>query len=124
MEPLPRRVSAIAFARRRPFRATAISTISTYCVFSNIANATITGHINSNMPSGATFTLTLDAPPGGISSGAKTITSSATTLVTSIDAGTASCSGVVHYSFAATTALGVVSGLRSLSLTLTTGGGG
>jgi hypothetical protein len=92
-------------------------TAGTYCVYTNVASSTITGAINSNLPSGATFTLTLDAPPGA-SSSAKTISSSATNLVTSIPAGTATCAGVVHYSLSATSALGVVSGSKTLTLTL------
>jgi hypothetical protein len=97
-------------------------TAGTYCVYTNVASSTITGQINSNMPSGATFTLTLDAPTGANSS-AQTITTSPANLVTSIPAGTAACAGVVHYSLSATSALGVVSGSKTLTLTLTTGGG-
>lgn len=92
-------------------------TAGTYCVYTNVASSTIAGQINSNMPGGATFTLTLDAPPGASSSG-MTISSSSANLVTSIPAGTAVCTGVVHYSLSATSALGVVSGSRTLTLTL------
>jgi hypothetical protein len=98
-------------------------TAGTFCVYSNASSATITGKINSNMPSGGSFTLTLDAPPGATST-AQNLTTTASNLITSISAGTATCSGVVNYSMSVTVSYVYGSGSRTLTLALTTGGTG
>jgi hypothetical protein len=57
---------------------------STYDIVSNATNSKITGVIDADMPSGASLSVTLGAPTGATSAGAKALSMTAVDLVTAI----------------------------------------
>jgi len=93
---------------------------TTYAITTNCASngKKITAAIGEDMPSGVTLSLTLSAPAGGISGGAKDLSTSAQDVVTAIDA--VAQSGIsISYQLSATVSAGVVaSGTRTVTLTL------
>jgi hypothetical protein len=68
----------------------------------------IKASINSAMPAGVTMTIALVAPPGAISAGTITLTTSPQTVVTNITNKAFSASLMVTYTLSATSAAGVV----------------
>lgn len=108
-----------ATAGSAPTSATA--TGSTYSVTTNQTGAKITGSIASAMPTGLTLSVTLAAPAGGTSGGAKSLSATATDLVTGITK--VSAAGLtMTYTLDATTVAGVVvSTTRVVTYTITAG---
>lgn len=94
---------------------------TTYAITTNETNRKITGAINTNMPDGVTLSVTLATPAGGTSAGKKSLSTSATDLVTGIS--TLNESGkAITYELAATSAAGVVaSASKTVTLTITAG---
>lgn len=100
---------------------TVTATGSTYSVTTNQTGAKITAAIDATMPTGVTLSTTLTAPAGGTSAGIKSLSATATDVVTGItklnQAGLA-----ITYQLDATAAAGVVSSAtRTVTYTITGG---
>ena len=100
---------------------TVTATGSTYSVTTNQTSAKITAAIDAAMPTGVTLSTTLTAPAGGTSAGQKSLSATATDVVTGItklnQAGLA-----ITYQLDATAAAGVVSSAtRTVTYTITGG---
>jgi hypothetical protein len=79
----------------------------------------ITGSINSAMPSGVTLSVQLAAPSGATSSGSVAMTTTALSLVTSIPGFTSATGLTITYNLSATvSASHVTGGTRTLTLSL------
>jgi hypothetical protein len=100
---------------------TAASDTSTYDITTNVVSPAVkklTAAINSDMPTGLTLTLEAEAPTGGVSAGAVTITHTAANVVTSIDAAAESDLDLT-FGLSATVDAGTVSSAsKTLTLTL------
>jgi hypothetical protein len=91
---------------------------STYAITNNDTGKKITGALDSAMPSNVTLTLSLGAPTGAVSEGTKTLSDSATDLVTSIE-GVNQTGLAMSFTLSATVAAGVQdAATRTLTLTL------
>ena len=95
-----------------------LDTSTTYTEYHDSGTRKITGSVDTNSPSNTTLKITLAAPIGGSSAGAKILSTSATDLVTSIPAGGHS-NMLITYNFSALVAAGVVFSVpRTVTLTL------
>lgn len=95
------------------------NTSTKYNVSTTTTIRSITGKISSNMPSGVALTVQLQAPAGGTSAGAVTMTSVAANLVTAIPKITTATNLLITYTFTATvSAAQVASATKTLTLTL------
>jgi hypothetical protein len=108
-----------ATAGSEPNDATDNST--TYAITTNGSNKKITGEIDTAMPTDVTLKVNLQAPTGGTSAGAVTLTSTAADLVTGIS--TVAQSGLtITYTLSATVDAGVVaSASKTVTLTIIDG---
>ena len=92
----------------------------TYTVFikKNQGYSSISARLSAPLPAGTTLTITLASPgSGAVSAGPVDLTTSAITVVSSIPTNTTLPSVSVNYSFAATTAAGVLA-LKTASVIL------
>ncbi len=91
---------------------------TTYAITANKAGTTITGEINTDMPANTTLTVSLAAPTGGSTAGAKSLSTVATLLATCV-APVAEAGNSITYVFSATVAAGVVpSDSKTVTLTV------
>ena len=99
----------------------AVNSATTWAITTNEVSKKVTGAIDTDMPAGVTLSVSLIAPAGGTSAGAKALSAVATDLVTGL--GTVQESGMgVTYTLSATTDAGVVaSASRTLTYTITDG---
>jgi hypothetical protein len=94
---------------------------ATWAVTTNQSNAKITASIGSNMPAGLTLSVSLTAPTGATSAGARALSTAAVDLVTGITQ-VAQGGIALTYQLAATPAAGVVaSQTRTVTYTITGG---
>lgn len=100
---------------------TSVSASGTYAVTTNGTGRKITASLDSNMPSGVTLTVALDAPTGATSAGTVTLSTTAQDVVTDIT--TVNESGLsIGYGLSATVAAGVVpAGNKTVTYTITAG---
>ena len=100
---------------------TVTDTTSTYSVTTNESSRKITGHLNSDMDSGVTLSVTLAAPSGATSAGKTALSHTDSDLVTGIS--TTATSGLgISYELAATVDAGVVSSKnKTVTFTITAG---
>jgi hypothetical protein len=99
----------------------ATSSGNTWAVTTNQTGAKITASIASNMPAGLTLTATMGAPAGATSAGAKTLSTVAVDMVTTITK-LAQSGMSLSYQLDATAAAGVVtSTTRVVTFTITGG---
>lgn len=97
------------------------STGFTYAITTNQANKKITGSIDSNMPSGTTLNIILNAPHGATSAGVQALSTTATTLVTGISK-LAQSGLAMTLGFATQPSAGVINSFnRTITLTLLDG---
>ena len=100
---------------------TVTATGSTYSVTTNQSGAKITAAIDAAMPTGVTLSTTLAAPSGGTSAGIKSLSATATDVVTGITKLNAAGLAIT-YQLDATAAAGVVaSATRTVTYTITGG---
>jgi len=94
---------------------------TSYAITTNETNRKITGVINSNMPSGATLSITLAAPSAAFSMGKQALSTSPVDLVGDIS--TLNETGkTISYELGATSAAGIVpSATKTVTLTITAG---
>lgn len=93
----------------------------TYAITTNQTNKKITGSLDSNMPSGTTLQLVLNAPSGATSSGSQALSTTDISLVTGISHLAQAGLGMT-LNFGATPAAGVISSFnRTVTLTLLDG---
>lgn len=112
---------ALTVSTATPGSAPSVATdaTTTYAVTTNESNRTITGQLNTVMPSGVTLSVTL-ASSASSSGKVPLIAASASELVTGIS--NLNESGkTISYELAATSAAGVVSGSRTVTLTIQAG---
>lgn len=97
------------------------SASATYAITTNETNRKVTAQIDSNMPSGVTLSVTLDAPTGGTSAGAVNLSTTAQDVVTGVSS--INQSGLsITYGLSATVAAGVVAaGNKTVTYTITAG---
>jgi hypothetical protein len=94
---------------------------SSWAITTNGTNKKLTASINSDMDTGVTLSLTAVAPSVGTTAGKKSLSTTATDLVTGI-AGVAETGMGLTYELAATLAAGVVaSSSKTVTFTLVTG---
>jgi hypothetical protein len=94
---------------------------ASWAVTTNQTGAKITASIGSAMPAGVILTVSLDAPAGGSSAGAQSLSTTSVDLVTGITK-VAQGALAVSYSLSATAAAGVVaSTTRTVTYTITGG---
>ena len=94
---------------------------ATWAVTTNQSNAKITASINAAMPANVTLTVALVAPSGATSSGAQTLGTVATDVVTGITQVAQGALGVTYTLTAATNAGVVASTTRTVTYTITGG---
>ncbi|MFA6916312.1 MAG: hypothetical protein WC222_07930 [Parachlamydiales bacterium] len=101
-----------------PGGAPAVDTSTTYSVVTNESNQRIFAALNTNMPTGLTLQVNLQAPTGATSAGAQTLSTTSVDLVTGIS--NANQTGLtVSYSLAATVAAATApSATRTLTYTI------
>lgn len=94
---------------------------STWAVTTNQSGAKISASLDSDMPSGLTLQVSLGAPSGATSAGAKTLSSASVDLVTGVSQ--VATSGLsMNYSLDAALSAGpVASGSRTVTYTITGG---
>ncbi len=92
---------------------------TTYTVETDIFSHSITGQLNTNMPSGMTLSCQLAAPPGATSQGSLGLTTSPVTLVTNVNNIVLPTTQGVTYSLSATTAALPVSSSVIVTFTIT-----
>ncbi len=108
-----------ATAGQNPDEATESTTA--YAVTTNQESKKITGKIDQAMPENTTLKINLVAPTGANSAGDKVLSASDSDLVTGI--GLLAESGkTITYKFSALASAGVISGSRTVTLTLTDSG--
>ena len=107
-----------ATAGSNPTQAT--DNASTWAVTTNQSGAKISASLNSDMPSGLTLQVSLGAPAGASSAGAKTLSSASTDLVTNVTQ-VAANGLAMNYTLDATPTAGVTSGTRTVTYTITGG---
>jgi hypothetical protein len=92
-----------------------------WAVTTNQSNQKVTASINSAMPANVTLSAELDAPAGGTSAGAQSLSTTAVDMVTGIS--TLASAGLgLTYTLSATPAAGVVaSTTRTVTYTITAG---
>lgn len=97
------------------------SASATYAITTNETNRKVTAQIDSNMPSGVTLSVTLDAPTGGTSAGAVNLSTTAQDVVTGVSS--INQSGLsITYGLSATVAAGVVAAdNKTVTYTITAG---
>jgi hypothetical protein len=100
---------------------TAATASATWAVTTNQSNAKITAELDSDMPTGLTLTVNLQAPGTASSVGATPLAQAAVDVVTGLTK-VAAGSLSIGYSLSATTAAGVVSSAtRTVTYTITGG---
>lgn len=100
---------------------TSATASGTYSVTTNGDGRKITASIDTDMPTGVTLTVALDAPAGASSAGVVTLSSTDQDVVTDISTVNASGLGIT-YGLSATVAAGVVaSGNKTVTYTITEG---
>lgn len=110
---------ATATAGQAPDAVTDATT--SYAITTNEEGRKITGAINSDMPTGVTLAIALQAPTGASSLGLRPLSSTATDLVTGISLLNDAAKGIT-YQLSATSAAGVVpSATKTVTLTITAG---
>lgn len=101
----------------------ATDSTTTYSITTNGVDRMITGMINSDMPSGVTLSVRLEAPTGARSRGMCVLSTTPVTLVSDIT-GLSESGRSISYELAATSAAGVIpSASRTVTLTIVDGGG-
>jgi hypothetical protein len=107
-----------ATAGQNPDEATDSATA--YAVTTNQSNKKITGAIDSDMPADTTLKINLVAPTGGTSQGDVALSTAAANLVTGISL-LAESDKMITYRFSALPSAGVITGSRTVTLTLIDG---
>lgn len=96
-----------------------VNNSTTYTVNTLTVIRSITGSLNTNMPSGVTLSVQLQASTGATSSGSVAMSTVANTLVSNIKKNTVQAGLTITYTFAATAAASpVTNGTKTLTLTL------
>lgn len=97
-----------------------VSTTASYTVKANRSNKPqkVMGQIDTPMPAGVTLTITLSPTTGATSNGPVALDATARDLVGNITHTTAQ-TGTITYTLTATAAAGVLSGTRTVTLTIT-----
>jgi hypothetical protein len=108
-----------AVAGGNPTQAT--DNASTWAVTTNQSGAKVSASLDSDMPAGLTLQVSLGAPAGATSAGAKTLSSASVDLVTGVTQ--VAASGLsMNYTLDAALSAGVVaSGTRTVTYTITGG---
>lgn len=93
---------------------------SSYAITTNESNQKITAALDQPMPAGLSLSVTLAAPAGAASAGARTLGSAATDVVTGISAVSSSALPIT-YVMRATAAAAAAAGTRMVTYTITSG---